>query len=56
MIAFQIGVEAALGRSTFGLKVERPLRVLLLQAEDSRNDRIRQASCISRLAETREER
>ena len=56
MIAFQIGVEAALGRSTFGLKVEKPLKVLILQAEDSRNDRIRQASCISKLAETREER
>jgi AAA domain len=56
MIAFQIGVEAALGRPTFGLKAEKPLRVLLLQAEDSRNDRIRQTSCISKLAETREER
>jgi len=56
MIAFQIGVEAALGRSTFGLKVEKPLKVLILQAEDSRNGRIRQASCISKLAETRKER
>jgi hypothetical protein len=56
MVAFQIGVEAALGRAVFGLKVEKPLKVLILQAEDSRNDRIRQASCISKLAETREER
>jgi AAA domain len=56
MVAFQIGVEAALGVPPFGFKVDKPLKVLLLQAEDSRNDRIRQASCISKLAETREER
>jgi hypothetical protein len=31
-------------------------QIVLLQAEDSRNDRIRQASCISKLAETKEER
>ena len=56
MVAFQIGVEAALGGPVFGMKNEKPRKVLLLQAEDSRNDRIRQASCISKLAATREER
>jgi len=55
MLAVQLGLEAALGRETFGLRVDRPLRVLVLQAEDSRNDRIRQVGCLPRLAKTRAE-
>jgi hypothetical protein len=55
MLAVQMGVEAALGREVFGLAVQGPLRVLILQAEDTRNDRIRQSACIKRLAVTREE-
>jgi len=55
MLAVQMGVEAALGREVFGLSVQKPLRVLILQAEDTRNDRIRQSACINRLAVTREE-
>ena len=56
MVAVQIGVEAALGRSVFGLRVDKPLRVLIVQAEDSKNDRILQTTCIHRLAVTTEER
>jgi RecA-family ATPase len=56
MVAVQIGVEAALGRLVFGLRVERPLRVLIVQAEDSKNDRILQTTCIHKLAVTKEER
>jgi AAA domain len=55
MLAVQMGVEAALGKEVFGLAVQGPLRVLILQAEDTRNDRIRQSACINRLAVTREE-
>jgi hypothetical protein len=55
MLAVQIGVEAALGREVFGLEVQGPLKVLILQAEDTRNDRIRQSACIKRLAITQEE-
>jgi RecA-family ATPase len=52
MLGVQMGIEAALGRETFGLKIDRPLRVLILQAEDSKNDRIRQNQCIGKLATT----
>jgi len=55
MLAVQMGVEAALGKEVFGLEVQGPLRVLILQAEDSKNDRIRQVNCIKRLATSREE-
>ena len=55
MLAVHMGVEAALGKEVFGLTVQGPLKVLILQAEDTRNDRIRQAACINRLARTREE-
>ena len=56
MVAIQIGVEAALGRAVFGLRVDKPLRVLIVQAEDSKNDRIQQTTCIHKLAVTKEER
>jgi RecA-family ATPase len=46
VLAVQIGVEAALGRETFGIKVDRPLKVLIVQAEDSKNDRIGQFQTI----------
>jgi hypothetical protein len=55
MLTVQLGVEAALGREVFGFRVDKPLRVLILQAEDTKNDRVRQANCIKRLAENREE-
>jgi len=55
MLAIQAGVEAASGHDVFGLRVDRPLKVLVLQDEDSRNDRIRQAQCIKRIAATRAE-
>jgi hypothetical protein len=46
VLSVQIGVEAALGRETFGIKVDRPLKVLIVQAEDSKNDRIGQFQTI----------
>src|ERR1700757_4732084 len=46
VLAVQIGILAALGREVFGLKVDRPLRVLVVQAEDSWNDRVEQATGI----------
>lgn len=46
VLAIQIAVLAALGREVFDLKVDRPLRVLVVQAEDSFNDRIEQATGI----------
>lgn len=46
VLSVQIGVEAALGRETFGIKVARPVKVLIVQAEDSRNDRIGQFQTI----------
>jgi RecA-family ATPase len=42
VLAAQIAIEAGLGRETFGLKVDRPLKVLIVQAEDSKNDRVSQ--------------
>lgn len=39
VIAVQIAVEAACGRNVFGMKTDGPLRILLVQAEDSGNDR-----------------
>jgi AAA domain len=46
VLTVQIGVEAALGRNTFGIKVPESLKVLIVQAEDSRNDRITQTNGI----------
>ena len=54
-LSVQVGVEAALGRETFGLKVDQPLKVLIVQAEDPKNKRIRQVQCISTIARTQEE-
>src|SRR6266446_7331017 len=43
--AMQIAIQAAAGLPVFGIKPVRPLRVLVVQAEDSRNDRIDQVQC-----------
>jgi hypothetical protein len=50
MVAVQICVEAAAGVEVFGMRVPRPLRVLLVQSEDSKNDRIEQVQCIRPIA------
>jgi AAA domain len=54
-LSVQMGVEAALGRETFGFKVDRPLKVLIVQAEDPKNKRIRQCQCIPKIARTQQE-
>ena len=54
-LSVQMGVEAALGRETFGFKVDRPLKVLIVQAEDPKNKRIRQSQCIPKIARSQEE-
>jgi len=46
VLAVQIGVEAAMGRNVFGIKVSEPLQVLVVQAEDSQNGRIQQVNGI----------
>ena len=52
----QLGVEAALGRETFGLAVAKPLNVLVYQNEDSRNTRTMQTRFINTIAKTEDER
>jgi hypothetical protein len=52
----QVGVEAALGRETFGLKVDRPCNVLVYQNEDSKNTRKKQTRFINSLARSEDER
>jgi AAA domain len=54
-MVMQLAVEAALGRRTFGLKVDRPLKVLIMQNEDPRNTRKKQTRFISKIAESAEE-
>jgi hypothetical protein len=57
VVAIQLAVEAACGRNTFGIKTSAPLRVLLVQAEDSLNDRKLQINgVINGLNLTEEER
>jgi RecA-family ATPase len=51
----QLGIEAALGRRTFGLKVDRPLKVLLLQNEDPANTRKKQTHFVRNKVESEEE-
>jgi AAA domain len=43
--ATQGGIQTAAGLPFFGIKPPRPLRVLIVQSEDSRNDRIDQVQC-----------
>jgi hypothetical protein len=46
VLAIQIGALAAMGRDVFGIKVDAPLKVLIVQAEDSLNDRREQVTGI----------
>jgi RecA-family ATPase len=48
--AMQMAVEAAAGLPVFGIPSLRPLKVMVIQAEDSKNDRIAQVQCIRELA------
>ena len=46
VVAMQMAVQAAAGLPVFGIPPVRPLNVLIVQAEDSKNDRILQVQCI----------
>jgi hypothetical protein len=48
VVAIQGAIEAAAGLPVFGMASPGPLRVLVVQAEDSRNDRITQSSASNR--------
>jgi AAA domain len=48
--AMQIAIEAAAGKPVFGIPPVRPLNVMVVQSEDSKNDRITQVQCIRELA------
>jgi RecA-family ATPase len=50
--AIQGGILAAAGLPFFGIKPAHPLRVLIVQSEDSRNDRIDQVQCARVLVST----
>ena len=50
--ATQGGILTAAGLPFFGIKPPRPLRVLIVQSEDSRNDRIDQVQCARVLVPT----
>jgi predicted transcriptional regulator len=50
--AMQIALEAAVGGPVFGMPVPRPLRVVLVQAEDSKNDRIEMVRMATKIADT----
>jgi hypothetical protein len=57
VLAIQIAVEAAMGREVFGLAIDAPLRVLVIQGEDSWNDRVEQVNgVVNCLGCTQEER
>src|SRR6202035_5189610 len=43
--AMQTAICTAAGLPAFGIKPPRPLRTLIVQSEDSRNDRIDQVQC-----------
>jgi RecA-family ATPase len=47
--AMQIAIEAASGKPVFGIPSVRPLKVMVVQSEDSKNDRITQVQCIREL-------
>jgi RecA-family ATPase len=53
--AMQIAIEAAAGKPVFGMTPVRPLKVLLVQSEDSKNDRISQTQCVRELLKDPEE-
>ena len=48
--AVQMGIESAAGLPVFGIPSVRPLKVLIIQSEDSKNDRITQVQCIREIA------
>jgi hypothetical protein len=50
--AMQIALEAACGQPALGIPVPRPLRIVLVQAEDSKNDRIEQVRMARKIADT----
>jgi RecA-family ATPase len=47
--AMQIAIQAAAGLPVFGIPPVRPLNVMVIQSEDSRNDRITQIQCVREL-------
>jgi DNA-binding transcriptional ArsR family regulator len=55
-LTVQAGVELAAGHPILGIVPARPLKVLVVQAEDSRNDRIDQMRCLPVLVTDEEER
>jgi DNA-binding transcriptional ArsR family regulator len=55
-LTVQAGVELAAGRPILGIAPARPLKVLVVQAEDSRNDRVEQMRCLPVLVTDEEER
>jgi hypothetical protein len=50
--AMQIALEAAVGGPVFGMPVPRPLRIVLVQAEDSKNDRVEMVRMATKIANT----
>lgn len=48
--AVQMAIEAASGLPIFGIQTPKPLNVLVVQSEDSKNDLIKQVQCIRMLA------
>jgi hypothetical protein len=52
LLSVQIALEAASGQPVFGIPVPRPLRVVLVQAEDSPNDRIEEMLMADKIAHT----
>jgi AAA domain len=49
VVSIQGAIEAAAGLPVFGMTTSEPLRVVVVQAEDSRNDRITQVQCINQI-------
>jgi RecA-family ATPase len=49
VVSIQGAIEAAAKLPVFGMTTSEPLRVVVVQAEDSRNDRIMQVQCIKQI-------
>jgi RecA-family ATPase len=54
VVAIQGAIEAAARLPVFGMATPGPLRVLVVQAEDSRNDRITKVQCIKQIVASQE--
>jgi RecA-family ATPase len=54
VVAVQMAIEAAAGLHVFGMPIPEPLRVVLVQAEDSDNDLKLQVRCIETIAHSEE--